>query len=368
MNYRLSFNQLSKLPQLLLCFIVINCIFGFVILYSAGQNNLYPWAIKQMIHFVIFFVIMLSVAFADIRIIYQYSYSIFFLVIGLLFTVTISGHSSMGATRWLNLGGFLKIQPSELAKLALVLFLSKYFHNLSDKKVKNTLYLIPPSLAIILVSGLVILQPDLGTGIVIILVSSILFFISGVKLKIFGIATLCVLSLSPVFWYKLHDYQKRRIEIFFNPDKDPLGSGYNIIQSKIAIGSGGFFGRGLGQGSQSHLSFLPEHQTDFIFSCISEDLGFIGGLTLIVIYGIIIYASLAISINAKALYLKFLSIGIVSIFFCHIFINIGMVTGLLPVVGIPLPLVSYGGTVLGTMLIGFGLIMNIHINHSIKLS
>jgi rod shape determining protein RodA len=359
-------NLFLKLPKFLLFLVISTCSYGFVILFSAGGNNLDPWAYKQIINFLIFFPIMILVAYSDIRLIYKYSYIFYISIIILLFAVHFFGHTAMGATRWLSIGT-VKIQPSEPAKLAVIVFLAKYFHNTSYDNLNKLRYLIPPILAVIIPAALIIKQPDLGTGIVVLIISSILFFSSGVGVKKFVILFAIILSFSPIIWNKMHDYQKKRVEVFLNPDKDPLGSGYNIIQSKIAIGSGGLFGRGLGEGTQSHLSFLPEHQTDFIFACLSEDLGFLGAAILIILYISIIYISLSISINSKSLYNKLLSIGVTSIFFSHAMINIGMVSGIFPVVGIPLPLVSYGGTMMGSMLIGFGIIMNVHMNQQVKL-
>lgn len=351
---------------MLLFLVIANCFYGFLILYSAGHNQLDPWVTKQFYNFIIFCPLMIIVAFLDIKILFKYSYIFYFLILCLLIAVELFGHTAMGATRWLDIGG-IKIQPSEPTKLAVIVFLAKYFHSIRADQITKILYLIPPVIAVLLPSALIIKQPDLGTGLVVIIISGILFFVSGVKPWKFVAILITAIIISPVIWHKMHEYQRKRVEVFLNPDKDPLGSGYNIIQSKIAIGSGGFWGSGLGQGTQSHLSFLPEHQTDFIFACLAEDLGFVGVSVLFIIYTMIIYLSLSISINAKSLYMKFLAIGITSIFFCHALINIGMVSGLLPVVGIPLPLISYGGTMMGSILIGFGIIMNIHINQYLKI-
>ncbi len=360
------YDSLIKLPKTLMFLVVLCSLYGFLILYSAGGNNIEPFGYKQMINFAIFFPIMLIIAYSDIRIIYKYSYIFYAITLLLLVAVELFGHTAMGATRWLRIGG-IKIQPSEPAKIAVILFLSRYFHNITSDQIKRIIYLIPPILAVLIPAALIIKQPDLGTGIVVLMISGILFFISGVRVWKFVAVFAIIAALSPVIWHKLHDYQKKRVEVFLNPDKDPLGSGYNIIQSKIAIGSGGFFGKGLGQGTQSHLSFLPEHQTDFIFACLSEDLGFVGAAFLIILYAMIIYLCLSISINCKSLFGKFLAVGIISIFFSHALINIAMVSGIMPVVGIPLPLISYGGTMMGSILIGFGVIMNIHMNQQIKL-
>ncbi|MDX1924740.1 MAG: rod shape-determining protein RodA, partial [Rickettsiaceae bacterium] len=348
------YSQINKLPKTLLFFILLNCLYGFVILYSAGQNQLSPWALRQIINFAFFFPVMILIAITNIRTLFQYSYPFFLVVFTLLVLVHFFGHTAMGATRWLGIGSF-RIQPSELAKLGIVFFLARYFHNLRGSTISKLRYLIVPALVSIGIAALIIKQPDLGTGIVVIMVSGILFYIAGARIWIFLLVILAILASMPFAWYKLHDYQKKRVEVFLDPSKDPLGSGYNIIQSKIAIGSGGLTGKGLGQGSQSHLSFLPEHQTDFIFACLCEDLGFIGAFILLMIYISITHLSLSIAINARTIFGKLLASGASSIFFIHAFINIGMVSGMLPVVGIPLPLISYGGTMMGSMLIGFGM-------------
>ncbi len=359
-------NFLTKLPIALLILIVLNCAYGILILYSAGSNNFDPWAVKQMLNFLIFFPVMILVARVEIRLIYQFSYIFYFCVLVLLICVHLFGHTAMGAKRWLGFAGF-RIQPSELAKIAIVLFLARYFHNLKAENIGKIRYLIPAIIAVILPAALIIKQPDLGTAIVVLGVSGMVFFASGVRLWKFVTLLIGIIISLPIIWTHMHDYQRKRIEVFLNPDQDRLGSSYNIIQSKIAIGSGGFLGNGLGQGTQSHLSFLPEHQTDFIFACLSEDLGFVGGFILLLIYGLIIYLSISVAINAKTMFSKILAVGVTSIFFFHVFINIGMVTGIMPVVGIPLPLISYGGTMVASILVGFGLIMNVHVNQSTRL-
>jgi len=357
---------ISKLPLALVGLIVINCLYGFMILYSAGYNNFDPWALKQMINFLIFFPVMLFVAYVDLRVIFKYSYVFYFLVLLLLLGVEVFGHTAKGAARWISIGGF-KLQPSEPVKIAMVLFLAKYFHNLKAENLGKITYLLPAIIAVLVPAALIIKQPDLGTGIILLGVSGMMFFASGVRMWKFGAVFASLLAAFPFIWSNLYDYQKKRVEVFISPDLDPLGAGYNIIQSKIAIGSGGFFGKGLGQGSQSHLSFLPEHQTDFIFACLAEDLGFAGGMLLIAIYSLIIYLSLSIAIHAKNLFAKMVVVGVTSIFFCHICINIGMVTGLMPAVGIPLPLISYGGTMMASILIGFGLVINAYVHQYSKI-
>ncbi|MDX1916888.1 MAG: rod shape-determining protein RodA [Rickettsiaceae bacterium] len=364
MSYIISYY--SKLPKILLFLIITCACFGFLILYSAGQNNLYPFAAKQIINFAIFLPIMFVIAMSNPRFIYKYAYLPLIVVLMLLVVVMLVGHTAMGATRWLSLGP-IRIQPSELAKISIVLFLARYFHDITVNQVRSLIYLAIPSGVSIICAGLIIKQPDLGTGIIVFLVSGIMFFLAGVRQWVFWASFGSIFIVSPLIWQKLHDYQKKRIYIFLDPEQDPLDSGYNIIQSKIAIGSGGLFGRGIGEGSQAHLSFLPEHQTDFIFACLCEDLGFAGAIFLIMLYTTITYLALSISINTRTLFLKLVASGCISIFFLHFAINMGMVMGILPVVGIPLPFMSYGGTMMGSILICFGLIMNAHVNRNIKL-
>ena len=271
----------------------------------------------------------------------------------------------MGAKRWIDLAG-IKIQPSEPAKISIVLLIARYLDSLKAVEL-NSFKVFPSIIAAIIPIILIIKQPDLGTGMLALMVASCMFFASGIKPWKFGLVGSIGCALAPLIWSNMHNYQKQRVLIFLDPELDPLGSGYNIIQSKIAVGSGGFWGKGINQGTQSHLDFLPEHQTDFIFACMSEEFGFVCGFLLLILYSMIIVHCLAISINSRSRFTKLTCVGITSIFFFHIFINIAMVLGLVPVVGVPLPFISYGGTMTASMLIGFGLIMNAHIHRQTKL-
>ncbi len=360
-------NKLQKIPISIALFVTIICVYGFVILYSAAGGNIKPWAYKQIIIFCTFIPISLIIAIIDIKYIYKISYILYFLALVLLIIGAFYGKTAMGATRWLNLG-FFHIQPSEPAKIAMVLMLARYFHQLDDDKIFSIKSLLIPALGVLLPVTLIIKQPDLGTGMITIIVATIMFFTAGVKIMYFVIGIGITLISTPIIWSYLYNYQKNRILIFLDPARDPLGSGYNIIQSKIAIGSGGFLGKGLFNGTQSHLSFLPEYETDFIFSFLTEELGFAGGLILLILYSILIISSLTISINSKSKFAKLMSIGLTSIFFSHIFINIAMVMGMLPAVGVPLPLISYGRTMMVSMLISFSLIMNASIHQHSNLS
>ncbi len=355
-----------KLPFSLIILINILCVIGFIVLYSASGLKIQPWAYRQIIIFCIFFPISICISMVNIKTIFKFSYLFYFLVLSMLFGMELFGHISMGAKRWLDIG-IMRLQPSEPIKLAIVLMLSKYFHQLELDNNATPRKIIIPMIAVIIPVLLIIKQPDLGTAIINLIVSAVMFLIVGFRLRNFLIIAVILLSCAPVAWNMMHDYQRKRVEIFLDPQKDPLGAGYNIIQSKIAIGSGGISGKGFANGTQSHLEFLPEHQTDFIFSTFVEEFGFIGGAILLIIYSLVIIISLTIAINTKSTFAKLMVVGVISIFFSHVFINIAMVLGMLPVVGVPLPFISFGGTIMASMLVGFGLIMNASVHNNVKL-
>lgn len=352
--------KIQQIPFSILIFISLICVYGFILLYSAAGGNIEPWAYKQIIVYAIFMPVSLVIAILDLRLIYRFSYLFYAFTVVLLVIVELIGKSAMGATRWIDLGIFT-IQPSELVKISVVLMLARYFHE-SDKYKLNSSTIVIPMIASIIPIALVVKQPDLGTGIITFIIVVTIFFIAGIRLLYFIISAIIGLAALPTTWLMLHEYQRNRVLTFLNPERDPLGSGYNIIQSKIAIGSGGLFGKGLFSGTQSHLSFLPEYQTDFIFSFLTEELGFIGGVFLIFLYAILIISSLHIAITCKSKFLQIMVIGVTTMFFSHVFINIAMVMGLLPVVGVSLPLISYGRTMMVSVLVGFGLIMNAAVN------
>lgn len=366
LNPHIYLKKLTQLPVTLLILISLICLIGFAGLYSAAGGHIKPWALKQMMHFALFMPVAILVALIDLRSIYNFSYLFYIGIMILLISVEVFGTTIMGAKRWLDIG-FIRLQPSEPAKLAIVLMLAKYFHQLEIAAIGQITKILPALLATMMPILLILKEPDLGTGIITIIVVAVIFFAAGGKMQHFALVGAGGLICLPVIWHVLHPYQKRRIMIFLNPESEPLGAGYNIIQSKIAIGSGGFSGKGWILGTQSHLDFLPEHQTDFIFATLAEEFGFFGGMILLVLYALVIIISLTIAVNVRAIFSKLMVIGITSIFFSHIFVNLAMVMGLLPVVGVPLPFISYGGTMIASMLIGFGLIMNakIHRHHNI---
>ncbi len=357
--------KIHNLPIELILLLTTLSGYGVFVLYSAAGGSMDPWGYKQLMNFLIFMSVALCIALIDLKLILTFAYLPYFVVLILLILVHIFGHTAMGAKRWIDLAG-IRLQPAELAKIAIVLTLARYFHLMLDKDLDKTRKLLLPLFVTILPVALVIKQPDLGTGTLTIIVAISIFFVAGVPFKKFIIGGVACAFSMPILWHFLYDYQKKRIMVFLNPESDPLGSGYNIIQSKIAIGSGGIFGKGIGMGTQSHLDFLPEHQTDFIFASLAEELGFVGVSVLFILYGAVIYISTSIAINARSIFGKLIVVGVIAIFFCHAFINIAMVVGWLPAVGLPLPFISYGGTMMASMLCGFGLVMNVHVNKHIN--
>lgn len=361
------FEQLKRLPITLILLISLLCSIGFIVLYSAANSNFQPWAYKQIINFCIFLPLAIIIALVDLRIIFRLSYIFYFCVLALLVAVELFGSTAMGGKRWIDIG-IVKLQPSEPIKIAIVLMLARYFHSLAPDDLTKPHKIIVPIIGVLVPAFLIIREPDLGTGMITLIVSAIIFFAAGFRIKYFILLGIAALVSLPIAWNMLYDYQKKRVMVFLDPEQDPLGASYNIIQSKIAIGSGGFFGRGLNQGSQSHLDFLPEHQTDFIFATFAEEFGFLGGMFLLILYFSLITISLLIAANCRSVFSKLMVIGITSTLFSHVFINMGMVMGLLPVVGVPLPFISYGGTMMVSMLMGFGLIMNAQVNQHASLN
>jgi rod shape determining protein RodA len=272
----------------------------------------------------------------------------------------------MGAQRWIDLG-IINLQPSEVMKIALVLALARYFHGLATEDVGRPLKLVVPTVIVLTPVALVLKQPDLGTAMMLLLAGAAVFFAAGVRIWMFAVVLATGLAALPVGWEFLHDYQRRRVLTFLEPEGDPLGAGYHILQSKIALGSGGLFGKGLLQGTQSHLNFLPEKQTDFIFTMLAEEFGLVGSLAMLAIYTIILAHCFAIALSAKSQFGRLVAIGIATTFFLYLFINMAMVMGLIPVVGVPLPLVSYGGTAIVSLMLGFGLVMCVYVHRDVMI-
>lgn len=358
--------KLQNISWIYIFLIVMMASIGTLMLYSAAGGSWTPWALNHFIRFILGFVIMITIALIDIRYFIKNAYTFFIITCILLIIVDIGGHTGMGATRWIDLK-IIKIQPSELIKIAVVLAIAKYFHNSSLQDIESIKGIIAPILMTIIPATLIILQPDLGTAVMIIICAGIMFFIAGVQMwKFFIIIGLGIASL-PVIWNLLHDYQQQRVLTFLDPERDPLGAGYHIIQSKIAFGSGGVFGKGFLQGTQSHLSFLPEKHTDFIFTMLAEEFGMIGAVFVICINILILAYGYSFAFKTSGYFGKLTIIGLNTNYFIYIAINIGMVLDLIPVVGIPLPLISYGGTAMLSVMASFGIILSIYINKHINI-
>lgn len=357
--------KLSAISWPFLVLITLAASVGFVSLYSAAGGSFEPWAGKQMARFGVGMVMLVIVAVIDIRLWMRLAYPIFAVVCLMLVYVDIKGHIGMGAQRWINLG-FIQLQPSEAMKIATVMALSRFFHGATAEDVKNPLFLLMPLAMIAVPIALVVVQPDLGTAMKIIFVSGAMFFLAGVSYWMFGVVFAAGAAALPVVWHMLHEYQQKRILTFLDPESDPLGAGYHITQSKIALGSGGVTGKGFLQGTQSKLNFLPEKQTDFIFTLFTEEWGLIGGLSLISLFAVIIVYGYMMAFQSQNQFGRLLSLGVIVNFSFYVFINIGMVMGLLPVVGVPLALVSHGGTAMLSVLFGFGLLMSAHVHRHVK--
>jgi rod shape determining protein RodA len=340
---------------------------GIAVLYSAADGSMQPWAAKQMMRFAIALIPMLGAALVGIRYWFRIAYWTYAAVLLLVLAVDLRGFVGMGAQRWIDLG-VIQLQPSELMIVALALALARYFHRLSKEDVIGIRHLILPSLMILLPAALVLKQPDLGTAMMLLMGGSVLFFLAGVRLRIFLLMGAGVAAAIPIVWRLLRDYQKSRIYTFLDPDSDPMGAGYHILQSKIALGSGGLFGKGFLLGTQSHLSFLPEKQTDFIFTTLGEEFGLVGGLAILGLYTAIIVYGFAIALRSRSHFGRLLGLGIVTNFFLCVFINAAMVMGLIPVVGVPLPLISYGGTAMLTVMFGFGLLISVCVDRDVRLN
>ncbi len=365
-NNKSIIEKIFALNWRLISLILLLSSIGFAMLYSAAGGSVYPWLFKQMIFFAIFFPVMILIAIIDIRFWLKTAYIYYAIALILVIAVDVMGHNAMGATRWFRVGG-LALQPSEIMKVCLVFAMARYFYNIDADDIEKTKFTIIPIIMIAVPAFFIFDQPDLGTATILLLVGVSILFVAGVKMWKFIFAGLSALIAIPFLWiFILYDYQKQRVLNFINPDNDPLGSGYNIIQSKIAIGSGGFFGKGYLNGTQGQLEFLPEKQTDFIFTMLSEELGFVGSVFTIAVYALIIYTGTKIALRTKHQFGRLLALGITNILFIHVFVNMGMGMGLLPVVGAPLPLVSYGGTITVTMLIGFGLLLNVDANSDLE--
>jgi len=343
------------------------CAMGVINIYSTGfslSENQSPLYLKQL-QWIVFGLFLMMITFlTDYRYIHQAAYVIYAISIASLIAVALFGHTANGAQRWISFGFFL-FQPSELMKISVVIALARYFddHKSNESYLLRELFV--PFLLVLLPCVLILKQPDLGTALMIVLVAASMVLFIGMNWKSIGITVAGVLVLLPPAWHFLKDYQKDRLLTFLSPESDPLGTGYHIIQSMIAIGSGGFLGKGFLKGSQTQLKFLPEQQTDFVFSVFAEEWGFIGGLVLMVIFTSLIIWGLRIALHSKDLLGTILAFGITALIAWQVIINMGMVLGVLPVVGIPLPFLSYGGSAIVSLLAAIGLLMNVSVRRFI---
>lgn len=353
--------KLARLAWPLVALVVLLGLVGYALLYSAAGGSHTPWALRHGIRLVVMTALAVAIAMVDIRQLFRLAYPIYGVVLVLLVAVEIVGEINKGAQRWIDIG-IVQLQPSELMKLALVLALARYFHAAYLEEVRRPLFLVPPVVMILVPVGLVLKQPDLGTAGMLGMVGTAMLFLGGTALWKFVAAGALAGAALPVAWSQLHDYQRQRVFTFLDPEADPLGAGYHIIQSKIAIGSGGLWGRGYLQGSQAQLSFLPEKHTDFAFTMLAEETGLVGALAVLALVLAIGLAGMRVALRAESHFARLLAAGVTWNFSLYAIVNVAMVTGLIPVVGVPMPLVSYGGTAMLTVMLGLGLVLNAQVN------
>ena len=363
LNNELTFFQKVKnLDFILLFCLILLSIVSVLVMYSTDGGQVLYHTKSHFIKLLTFFSLMIVISFFNIRLWHITSYFIYFIILLLLIWVSTYGIKVSGSQRWINLY-FIVLQPSELMKIGIILCLAKYYHRLKIDNI-NSFTSILVALSIIIVPIILVLsQPDLGTSILIALSGLIILWLAGVKMKYFFISFITFLISLPFIISFLKPYQKLRILTFLDPDRDPLGAGYQIIQSKIAIGSGGLSGKGFLKGTQSYLEFLPEKHTDFIFTLFSEEFGFVGSICLLLIYSIIIIRVIRIGVISRSDFAKLFCFGFAFAIFVYIVVNLCMVLGLLPIVGSPLPILSYGGSSMLATMIGFGIVLSAKINH-----
>jgi rod shape determining protein RodA len=364
-----SFDLTAKLFHVNWLFVLLLCALagvGYVALYSVGGGSAEPYAARHAMRFVAALVMMVGIALIDIRFIARLAWPAYAVALALLVAVAHVGHVGKGAQRWIELGGGLELQPSELMKIALVLALASWFHRASWERIGNPLFLIPPLLAVAAPTALIVKEPNLGTAVIVAVIGGAMFFAAGVRWWKFVLTLAPIPLVAQLLYNHLHDYQKARIDTFLNPESDPLGAGYNIIQSKIALGSGGMWGQGFLHGTQGRLDFLPEKQTDFIFTMIGEEFGFMGALAVMLLLCLIVLSGMAIALRCRHQFGRLVAFGLSVNFFMYVFVNIAMVMGVIPVGGVPLPLVSHGGSAVFTVMMGFGVLMSVHVHRNVE--
>ena len=355
-----SYSFIDKLKAVDYFLIIIVAIIGSMSvfsIYSTESGNFSFYTKNHLTRFLVFFSMFLVLSFVRVSFWYRQAYIFYILGILLLLLVIFFGISASGSKRWINLF-IMNLQPSELMKIAIIVCFARYYHRIQSSDIQSYKYLLQPIILLLIPCYLVITQPDLGTAILIAGSGLAIIWLAGLNLKYFIYSGLILLVSLPFVISILKPYQKSRILTFFNPDRDPLGAGYQIIQSKIAIGSGGLLGKGFLQGTQSYLEFLPEKHTDFIFTLFSEEFGFVGSMVLILLYALLIYRIIRIGFSSRSFFAKLYCFGFASALFLYIFVNIAMVVGLLPIVGAPLPIMSYGGSSMLSIMLGLGIVMS----------
>jgi rod shape determining protein RodA len=351
------FDKLKAVDYFLIIIVAIIGSISVVSIYSTESGNFSFYTKNHLTRFLVFFSMFLVLSFVRVSVWYRQAYIFYILGILLLLLVIFFGISASGSKRWINFF-IMNLQPSELMKIAIIVCFARYYHRIQSSDIQSYKYLLQPIILLLIPCYLVITQPDLGTAILIAGSGLAIIWLAGLNLKYFVYSGLILLVSLPFVISFLKPYQKSRILTFFNPDRDPLGAGYQIIQSKIAIGSGGFFGKGFLQGTQSYLEFLPEKHTDFIFTLFSEEFGFVGSMVLILLYALLIYRIIRIGFSSRSFFAKLYCFGFASGLFLYIFVNIAMVLGLLPIVGAPLPIMSYGGSSMLSIMLGLSIVMS----------
>ena len=350
-------DKILSLDFPLIFLILLLGIISFFAMYSTERGNIDYYTQSHFYRFFTFFLLFLILSFFKIQFWYKSAYLFYFIVLILLIGVDLYGVTASGSKRWINLA-LINLQPSELMKVALIIFLARYYNKIPIENVTNVKHLVLPLFALFIPVALVVTQPDLGTAVLIAIGGCAVIWLTGFRLNFFVYSFFSLICLTPIVISFLKPYQKARILSFLNPERDPLGAGYQIIQSKIAVGSGGIFGKGFLQGSQSYLDYLPEKHTDFIFTLFSEEFGFVGSILLLLIYVLIIYRIIAIGNQSKNNFAKLYCFGFATAFFAYVAVNMSMVLGLLPIVGAPLPIMSYGGSAMLSMMIGLAIVMS----------
>ena len=359
-----SFRILAKLWRVSWLYVLLICLLagvGYGALYSAGGGSARPFAGPQSLRFGFGLLMMLGVAMLGPRVLVRLAWPLYAVSLLLLAAVLRVGHVGKGAERWLVLGG-VQLQPSELAKIALALALAAWFHRIGQNRMGNPLFLVPPALMVAAPVALILKEPNLGTAVIIAAVGAAIFLAAGMRLWQLVLLVAPLPFLGRIAYAHLHDYQKARITTFLHPENDPLGAGYNIIQSKIALGSGGLWGQGYLHGTQGQLNFLPEKQTDFIFTMIAEEWGLVGGLSVMALLLLVILGGMLMALRCRHQFGRLLGLGIAMNFFLYCVVNLSMVMGAIPVGGVPLPLISYGGSAMLTVMFGFGLLLSVYVH------